>query len=98
MYGTVFRQRLKPGTTDRMLALVQARGLPPGAVGGFALRSDADPDEVWVMAVFESKQAYQKNAGSPEQGAVFEKMRELLTADPEWHDGEVVWSLADLGA
>ena len=55
-------------------------------------RSDTDPEEVWLAVVFESKEAYRKNAESPEQGKRYEQMRALLAADPEWHDGEVISS------
>jgi hypothetical protein len=41
---------------------------------------------------FESKEAYQKNAASPEQNARYEEYRALLDADPEWHDGEIIAS------
>jgi hypothetical protein len=32
------------------------------------------------------------NAASPEQHARYEQYRALLTAEPEWHDGEIVHS------
>ncbi len=29
---------------------------------------------------------------SPEQNVEYEKMRMFLTAEPEWHDGEVLYA------
>jgi len=31
-----------------------------------------------------------KNADSPEQNTRYLEFRDLLEADPEWHDGEIV--------
>ena len=51
---------------------------------------DADPGEVFLVAIFESKEAYWANANSPEQDQRFQEFRALMLADPEWHDGEIV--------
>jgi len=42
--------------------------------------------------LFESKEAYVANAGSPEQHQRYLRMREMLVSDPEWHDGEIIAS------
>ena len=42
-----------------------------------------------MVAVFESKETYEANANDPAQDAWYRKFRALLTADPEWNDGEV---------
>jgi hypothetical protein len=41
--------------------------------------------------VFEGKESYVANAESPETNEQYLKMRESLEAEPEWHDGEIVW-------
>jgi hypothetical protein len=33
-----------------------------------------------------------RNAEDPAQDATYRKLRELPESDPEWHDGEVLWS------
>jgi hypothetical protein len=53
---------------------------------------DSDPNEYYLVAVFDSKESYFANANSPEQDARYRKMLDLLTSEPEWHDGEVVYS------
>ncbi|HZB98136.1 MAG TPA: hypothetical protein VE219_06015, partial [Candidatus Sulfotelmatobacter sp.] len=65
---------------------------PGGAKAVYVYKSDGNPDEYWVAAIFESKDAYMRNANTPQQDANFRQMRELLEADPEWHDGEIVHS------
>lgn len=94
MYGTVARMVLKPGMRDRFMALgreVEAQGIP-GWVAEYMYQSDTNPDEVFMAVVFESREAYRKNAESPAMDASYRRMRELLAADPEWHDGEVIYS------
>ena len=91
MYGTVARMRVKPGMADRLLQLNAEMGPKiPGLVGEYVYRSDTDPDEYWLAVAFESKEAYRANAESSEQHQRYLQLRELLEADPEWHDGEIV--------
>jgi heme-degrading monooxygenase HmoA len=91
LYGTVAKMKLKPGAEEKMMQAMQ--GSEPGRVGHVAtyvFKSDADPNVHFVTTIFESKSAYQAFADSPEQDKRFRQLRELLDADPEWHDGEVI--------
>jgi heme-degrading monooxygenase HmoA len=94
MYGSVSRWRVKEGKQEeieRLMAEV-SRDRAPGSRALNVYRSDADPREYWVAGVFESREAYTSNSASPEQTARFRQLRELMEADPEWHDGEVIVS------
>ncbi len=53
---------------------------------------DADPNELYMVVWFTDKAAYQKNAASPGQDKRYQELRALLAADPEWHDGEVIFA------
>lgn len=92
MYGTVARFQVKPGRDEQLMKLSRNPEYQqvPGWVGQVVYRSDANPNEYYIAVVFESKEAYWANAQSPEQDARFRELRELMAADPEWHDGEVV--------
>jgi heme-degrading monooxygenase HmoA len=92
MYGTIARLHAKPGTQDQILDLgsQDAARRVPGFVTQYVYRSGADPDEYWPVVDFESREAYVANAASPAQDANYRRLRELLTDDPEWHDGEIV--------
>jgi heme-degrading monooxygenase HmoA len=96
MYGTVARLKVAPGREADLLAHMKEYG--PDFVGGFVAtalyRADAGGDEYWMAVVFESQEAYRANAESPEQNARYEAYRAFLTADPEWHDGEVLYRVA----
>src|SRR5687767_13654250 len=93
MYGTVARMKVKPGSLEALqqqMANLESDLSAGGWRSTTVYQSDADPNELWIAVVFESKEAYRKNAESPEQNSRYEQMRALLDADPEWHDGEVI--------
>jgi quinol monooxygenase YgiN len=95
MYGTIARMRIKPGSEQQLQKLSEENPATniPGFVFQHVYRSDADPNEVFLAVGFESKEAYLANAKSPEQHARYEQYRALMTAEPEWHDGEIVFSV-----
>jgi quinol monooxygenase YgiN len=92
MYGTVARMRIKPGKLEDLRTLSQDQGTTsiPGHVFFHVYQMDADPNECYLVVGFESREAYRKNAESPEQAGRYAAIRALLDADPEWHDGEIV--------
>ena len=94
MYGSVSRWRVKDGSQAELerIADEMMRDPAPGSRSVNVYRSDTDPCEYWVAGVWDSREAYQSNSASPEQGARYQRLRELMTTDPEWHDGEVVVS------
>ena len=96
MYGTVARMKLKPGAASQMQAhMKEYESLNiHGLVGTYVFQMDSDQDEIYMVAAFESKAAYEANANDPAQHGRFTKMMELLTAEPEWHDGEIVYNMA----
>jgi len=92
MYGTVFRYQLKPGTGERLAELLKKfdANPPEGFVAGWTYRLDAGNDQYITAVAFADKDAYVKNADSPEQAVFFESFRDLLAGDVEWNDGEIV--------
>jgi heme-degrading monooxygenase HmoA len=99
MYGTVARFSLRPGAEAAMQALVEEFDRNDPGIAGFrgeiVYRTDRDSNEYYLAVLFESREAYVANAGSPAQHQRYLRLRELLTADPEWHDGEVVHASLD---
>lgn len=96
MWGTIARMQLRPDVPADYLA-AQMRALNPQYMGGFLFstfyRSEENPRELWMVAMFEDEAAYRANAESTTQNAVYETMRACLDADPEWHDVDEVWSI-----
>jgi len=92
MYGTVARYRAKPGNVDALLELQRQLDAdpPPGFVAAYIYQMDDDPEEFLEAVLFENRETYMANADSPEQHQWYLKMRALVEADPEWHDGTVI--------
>jgi heme-degrading monooxygenase HmoA len=91
VYGTVARMTLKPGAEEKMMQVMKgSQAGREGHIATYVFKSDADPNVHFVSTIYESKSAYKKFADSPEQDIRFHEMKELLAADPDWHDGEVI--------
>ncbi len=94
MYGTVARMKFKPGRAQQFRQVAEQqrerRGSIPGAIASYVYQMDKDPDEFYLVVIFESKEAYFANANSPEQNQNFLQLMEFLESEPEWHDGEIV--------
>ena len=90
MYGSVFKMKAKAGAKGDLISLMddemRTRVLK-GVRASYLL--DGGGDEVWGVAVFDDEKTYRENAASPEQDAAYRRMRALLQADPEWHDGAI---------
>jgi hypothetical protein len=92
MYGTVAHLRTKSDAQAEIAALArEMRGVEiPGLVADYLYQLDNAEDEYYMAVVFETKAAYMANASSPEQDVRYQRLRALLVADPEWHDGEIL--------
>lgn len=92
MYGTVARMRIKPGMEQKLMELTRRQDMReiPGMVADAVYRLDSGQNEYILVVAFESKEAYVANANSPEQNKRYTEMREMLAADPEWNDGEII--------
>ena len=94
MYGTIAQLRVKSGMEEQFSAYAQKiQEKDPGEVASYVYRMDADPSTFYVVAFFESKEAYVANANRPETDARYQHMRAYLDGEPEWHDGEIVFAL-----
>jgi heme-degrading monooxygenase HmoA len=87
--------QVKPGAEEALRAMHERwrRERKPeakGFIADYALKSERIPGEWLVLVIFDSEEHYRKNAVDPEQHSQYEQMRALLTADPEWNDGEIL--------
>jgi quinol monooxygenase YgiN len=90
MYGTIARVKIDPANVEELKALGRRIGVAPGQIARYVYQMDTNPGELFLVVVFESREAYWANAQSPEQNQRYQEMRALMSADPEWHDGEIV--------
>ena len=90
MYGTCARTRVKPENRNALRDLMESQGYTEveGYKTSFILWEN-DSDVAWMLAVFENRELYYKNADDPAQNERYLEFRALLEDDPEWHDGEI---------
>jgi hypothetical protein len=95
VYGTVATMWVKPGMESKLNELSDQwwRERAPkvkGIMSNTVFRTN--DNEYILIAVFDSKENYEANAGDPEQDAWYQQMRACLEADPDWNDGEVIFA------
>jgi len=90
MYGTVARIRVKPENRDALRKVFGAQS--DRQVEGFKssyVLFENEGDGGWLVAIFEDRATYDKNADDPAMHEQYVAYRALMEAEPEWHDGEV---------
>lgn len=93
MYGTVAHMRVKAGQQDDLVKLIgewnaERRPKISGAVSGYMVKLDSDPQDMIMIGIFESKETFLANASDPDQDKWFKRIMEHLESEPQWHDGE----------
>jgi quinol monooxygenase YgiN len=91
-FGTIARYRIKPGRFESLRARMERfeDSPPDGWLYSTVFQSTSDPNEVWMTTVFESEEAYRRNADSPDMDKQYQTMLEDLEGPPQWHDGNVI--------
>jgi len=95
MFGTVAKCTVKPGKDEEMLALASEwtkANSSAGQIAGYTFKLEKQPGEYMSIAIFPSRDEYYRFAQRSETDEWYRKWRELLEADPEWNDGEVIQS------
>jgi len=100
MYGSVYKIRPKAGKEQDIVGIMEEfdrerRPKVKGALGGLMFK--LDNGGMMGVAIFDSRENYRANAESPEQDAFYRRFRDLLEADPEWNDGEIVEHWGSVG-
>jgi quinol monooxygenase YgiN len=93
MYGSVMRVKVKPGHLEKLMKAGNGgEGRSEDGMGSvFVFQMDSDPNELFMVAVAESEEAYRANSERPEMHEQYLRMREHYVAEPEWHDGKVIF-------
>ena len=94
MFGTVGHLRFDPANRDKLQQEMQDQAYldVEGYRWGQFLLDENDPGHAVIVAVFEDRDTYFRNADDPAQDERYQRMRALLSEDPTWTDGE--WSIA----
>lgn len=101
VFGTVAHVRVKPGMEQEFQAIgeqwVRERGEPSGQIAEYVFKLEKGSNEYILIGIFPDREEYFKNAEDPETDRWYRRMREVLAADPEWNDGEVIQAVVFSG-
>jgi len=92
MYGTIAKLKLKEGKLKDLKKHmdVELRDIP-GIEDIYVFRMDEDASDMYMVVVFSNQDAYIKYAESEKSNRQFLKLMKLLEAEPEWHDGDLIF-------
>lgn len=86
MYGTVARIEVQPDKVDEFIACVQRQAIEEehisGYIGSYVFRLDSGTTRFNLVAIFDSREAYVRNAQDPAQDKRYQEMRALTVDDP----------------
>jgi quinol monooxygenase YgiN len=94
MYGTIARLKVRPGAEPQLreaLSAMRTRQVP-GFLASHLYRMDGDPNVLMLAVLFADRETYKRNADDPAMDREYRLLRGCLESDPDWHDGEIVWS------
>ena len=92
MYGTIMRGKLRKDRAADLFALgkewdARERKRAVGYLNSEILWLDEGEGWYCLIVRFVSREAYRKNAESPEMDIFYQKVRACLEDDPVWTDG-----------
>lgn len=90
LYGSIAEMHLKPDAMEALMDRGDGDGSPEGAVALCVFQMDADPHQVFVVAISESEAAYRAYSESKASRQQYTEMVEWLQGEPKWHDGRVL--------
>jgi heme-degrading monooxygenase HmoA len=91
MFGTVGKAHIKPQNRATLLEVFDRQSYDqdvPGFVKSYVMFPENREDEVLIVAMFEDRATYYRNADDPAQNERYLEYRALLDDEPEWTDGE----------
>jgi hypothetical protein len=100
MFGTIGHARLKPGSVEKMQALMEEwkrtiRPTIPGSILELTGNAAGKPGEMVFVALMQDEATYRALADDPRQDAWFRRMLELTDGEVRWEDVEMEITLQD---
>jgi hypothetical protein len=90
MYGTVGRVKVKKENQQKLVETLkgQENANTPGFKQAFIMFPENREGEGILVAMFEDRDSYWKNANDPEQDKRYQEFAQYFDGEPEWSDGE----------
>jgi hypothetical protein len=90
MYGTVGRVKVAKENQQKLVETLKGQGNAntPGFKQAFVMFPENREGEGILVAMFEDRDSYWKNANDPEQDKRYQEFAKYFDSEPEWSDGE----------
>ncbi len=95
MYGSVGHLQIKAGCLDDLRRAIQKLEAIPGVLAMSLVGKDDNPTNYYWTIVWQDKAAHDTNAERPEFPAEYQGLLNTLTAEPEWHSGEITYRFGE---
>lgn len=95
MYGTVGHLLIKDGCLGDLKGVIQKLGAVPGVLAMSLVGKDDSPSRYFWTIVWQDKAAHDTNAERPESPIEYQALLDTLTAEPEWHSGEIIYTFGE---
>jgi hypothetical protein len=82
--------QVKPGAIEALMGRDNGDRQPEGAVALCIFQMDANPNQIFAVAIAESEEAYRTYSESQESQQRYGEMAKWLEGEPKWHDGRVL--------
>lgn len=94
MYGTIIRFQVAPGQMDALMSWGSSGegNSIPGYLKDYVFEMENDANDVYLVLLFTDKASYDAYLHSPRRKERMAEMRTFLAADPELHDGAVIYT------
>ena len=93
MYGSVGRLQIKPGRLNDIKWVIQELEHVLGVIAMFLVGKDGSANEYCWTIVWADRDAHDANANHLDFAARNQRLLATLASAPEWHSGEVVYSI-----
>src|SRR5262249_53765766 len=91
MYGTICHFFVKPGM-KHMIDEIEREYDSIEILGWraeYVYQMDRNSNEYYMVVLFDSEEAYKRNAASPDQDERYRHFAAMLDGEPEWNDGTI---------
>ena len=93
MYGSVGHLQIKPGRLNDIKRVIQELEDVPGVIAMNLISKDGSENEYCWMIEWADRHAHDANANHIDFRARQQRLLDMLARAPEWHSGEMVYSI-----
>ncbi len=92
MFATTGYLSAKPGMENELKEFIENFGKSPEIVSIALFEIGDEKNDFVEYLLWKDKNAHDALTSTPEFSAVYQRLMDLLTKEPDWHSGEMVYT------